>query len=113
LTGPLEQVLFEAFAETQLLVASPEHPHVPTYAPTGRLFGSGRTHSTFDGSVWEGTIEYGNASTQVVWRGGTGNYAVYEQARGGIHDYFSGLDRFHQRYGEVIMDFFETRKRRR
>jgi len=99
LTGPLNEVLLEAFEDTQLRVASPAHPHVPTYAPTGRLAESGRTSTFFDGDTWIGTITYGGESTDV-------DYAIFEMARGGIHDWFAGLPDFGDRYLEVIMAHF-------
>ena len=58
-TGPLNEVLHEAFEDTQARVASPARPHVPTYEPTGALLSSGRVNQTFDGTIWTGTITYG------------------------------------------------------
>jgi hypothetical protein len=100
ITGPLNEVLFEAFADTQARVARPGAPHVTTYEPTGRLAASGRVNQFFDGRVWEGTITYGGMSHDV-------EYAIYEMARGGIHDWYSGLPAFDQRYMDVIHDYWE------
>jgi hypothetical protein len=101
ITGPLNEVLFEAYEDTQARVASPAHPHVSTYEPTGRLAESGRTETTFDGTVWIGTITYGDGTSDV-------DYAIYEMARGGIHDWFSGLPGFGDRYLEAIADYWEN-----
>jgi hypothetical protein len=101
ITGPLNEVLYEAFADTQARVASPAHPHVPTYEPTGALLESGRTESDFTGEVWTGTITYGDSTGPV-------DYAIYEMARGGIHDWFSGLPGFGDRYLEAIADFWDN-----
>lgn len=99
ITGPLNEVLYEAFADTQARVASPAHPHVPTYMPTGKLLESGRVDQTFDGNVWIGTITYGDSTGPV-------NYALFEMARGGIHDWFAGLPMFGDRYIAAIQDYW-------
>jgi hypothetical protein len=99
ITGPLNAVLHEAFLDTQARVASPMHPHVPTYAPTGRLQASGRTDQSFNGNIWVGTITYGGRSRDVV-------YAIYEMARGGVHDWFSGLPAFGPRYLDAIHNHY-------
>lgn len=101
ITGPLNEVLHEAFEDTQFRVASPAHPHVATYQPTGALLESGRTDQTFDGDTWVGTITYGGRSHDVI-------YAIYEMARGGIHDWFAGLPEFGDRYLEAISDYWEN-----
>jgi hypothetical protein len=92
--GPLEQVLAEAFAATQMTVASPAHPHVATYAPTGNLMSSGRTHSDFDGRTWTGEIEY------------LADYGIYEQARGGVHDWMAIAPYEFSKINDVMMDHF-------
>lgn len=108
ITGPLNLVLHEAFLDTQARVSSPAHPHTATYSPTGRLANSGRTRSDFDGEVWEGQIIYGDESTDVIWNHGLsqGNYAIFEMARGGIHDWFSGLPDFGDQYMAAIMEHY-------
>jgi hypothetical protein len=100
MTGPLEDVLHDQFDHTQARVASPEHPHVPTYMPTGALASSGRTHSWFDGSTWEGDITYGGRSYDV-------EYAIYEMARGGVHDWYAGLGIIGEGYREAMHDYWE------
>ena len=101
ITGELEGVLALAFADTQARVASPAHPHVPTYMPTGSLANSGHTQSDFDGSTWVGTITYGGPSAP-----NDVDYAIYEMARGGVHDFFGGLPAFDQLYVEAILAFY-------
>lgn len=100
--GPLEGVLHEAFLDTQARVASPAHPHVPTYMPTGRLANSGHTHSELIGTDnWVGEIIYDARND----RGDA--YAIYEFNRGGQHDAMAGLPFFHEEYEEVLRRFFE------
>jgi hypothetical protein len=103
LTAKFEKILHEQFLSTQALVASPLHPHVTTYEPTGALFASGKSESDFDGSNWTGTIAYGGSvgggTTQV-------DYAIYEQARGGIHDWFTGAYEMDHEYEDAIHDWF-------
>lgn len=103
LTGPLTRVLQDAFADTQARVASPMNPHVPTYEPTGSLFNSGHTDTHFDGEVWIGEIIYGGESAP-----NDVDYAIYEMARGGIHDFFGGLPEFGERYLQAIHDYWEN-----
>jgi hypothetical protein len=101
ITGPLNEVLHEAFEDTQFRVASPARPHVPTYEPTGALLESGSVNQTFDGTIWTGTITYGDSIGPV-------NYAIYEMARGGVHDWFAGLPEFGDRYMEAIHDYWQS-----
>jgi hypothetical protein len=101
ITGPLNVVLRAAFEDTQFRVASPAHPHVATYQPTGALLESGRVDQDFDGDTWTGTITYGGRSHDVV-------YAIYEMARGGIHDWFSGLPAFGPQYLQAIESYWRT-----
>lgn len=85
--GGLETAHAAAFADTQARVASPVNQHTDWF-PTGSLKASARISTDFDGKVWEGTITYGGPTT------GPNNpvdYALYEAARGGVHDFFGGL----------------------
>lgn len=75
----LEQALLQAFEQSQ------QDVHVIT----GSLRGSGRTHSNFDGSIWEGTIEYGGDSPGFV--NDPVVYSQYERARGGDHDFLANI----------------------
>jgi hypothetical protein len=111
IVGPLEQVLHEGFLLTQAAVSSPAHPHTTTYQPTGRLAASGRTRSAFDGKMWVGEIIYGDETTHVTWSGGEGNYAIFEMARGGIHDWYAELPALGDRYIDAILDHYRGRGR--
>lgn len=89
-TGPLYAILEAQFALTQAQV----------HIITGSLKLSGSTDADFDGKVWTGTITYGGPST------GPHNpvhYAIYEMKRGGAHDFFTGLNEFHERYMDAIV----------
>jgi hypothetical protein len=102
-TQALEQVLRNSFLYTQARVASPTFIHTPTYMPTGSLKLSGRTSSDLDGSEWSGEIRYGGPSA------GPNNpveYAIYEMARGGIHDFFEGLEAFDEQWIEAMGEHF-------
>lgn len=104
LIGEWEATLAKQFADTQVRVASPAHPHVPTYAPTGSLQASGAPSTEYDGQTWTGSITYGGFST------GPNNpvdYAIYEMARGGIHDFFAGLPAFEHEYLDAITNFYD------
>ncbi len=71
---------------------------------TGSLRASGRKDSDFDGHDWTGTITFGGPST------GPNNpvdYAIYEMARGGSHDFFAGLPMYESSYEEAIAQFFD------
>jgi len=58
-----------------------------THVISGALRNSGRTESdVINGQVWEGTITYGGDSQPHFV-----DYAIYEQARGGDHDFMRGL----------------------
>jgi hypothetical protein len=102
LTGPLNEVLYEAFADTQARVASPANPHTPTYAPTGRLASSGHTSSDFgEGKTWRGEIIYDARNDQ------GDAYAIYELNRGGVHDFFAGLPPYTEQFVETVITFWK------
>ena len=110
LAGPLAEVLKEMFEETQARVHSPMNPGSPNYVPTGSLQASGTTETEMTELFWEGTITYGGSS------GGFPNdpvdYAIYEMARGGLHDFFGGLEALaDERVEHVIDSFFEQATR--
>jgi hypothetical protein len=100
-TGALDIVLEAAYADTQVRVPRPGAQHVPTYVPTGALANSGATDRSFDGTTWVGEITYGGPSAPHDVE-----YAIYEMARGGIHDFFAGLPAFDQRYVDAILAFY-------
>ncbi len=104
LIGRFEEVLFEQFELTRAQVASPGFHHVETYEPTGSLFNSGHTDVDYDGESWTGSIIYGGPSVP-----NDVDYAIYELARGGIHDWFRGVDVIGERYLEAIDDHYEGR----
>lgn len=99
-TVKFEALLQAAYVDTQ----------ARTHILTGSLKATGRAESDFDGEVWTGTIEYGGA----LWRPPMGpgpakdpvDYAIYEMARGGEHDFFSGLPGFEDKFGEIIDSLF-------
>lgn len=94
--GALEQVTMQGLLATQAAV----------HIITGSLKASGRTETDFDGWTWEGAIVYGGPS------GGAPNdpvdYAIYELARGGTHDWFSVLGGFEQQYLDAVEQHFEV-----
>lgn len=98
-TIKFEALLHAAFVDTQ----------ARTHIITGSLKASGKTSSDFDGDVWEGTIEYGGALWGVPAPGPPNDpvdYAIYEMARGGEHDFFGGLPGFEDQMGEIIDSLF-------
>lgn len=90
--GALDKVLKLAFDDTQAKVHAPGNPGSPTYVPTGSLKNSGNVESDFDGKVWAGTITYGGSSSG--FPNDPVEYAIYEAARGGEHDFFRDLPEF-------------------
>ena len=97
----LEGVLQAAFLETQ----------AATHVITGSLKSSGRTSSDFtDEKVWEGEISYGGSLYRAVAPGPPNDpvdYAIYEMARGGAHDFFAGLPGFDADWVHAIDMHFE------
>lgn len=92
LVGELEAVFAEAYLDTQ----------DKTHIITGSLKASGKKATDFDGNDWEGTISYGGSS------GGPNNpvdYAIYEMARGGDHDFFRDLGVYEQQMHAVILKY--------
>jgi hypothetical protein len=71
----LETGLSTAFDRTQ------EHVHVIS----GSLKASGRTTSDYNDNEWSAEIVYGGPSAPHDV-----DYAIYEQARGGTHDFMAG-----------------------
>lgn len=98
--GELESMLASAFTLTQ----------VATHVITGSLKASGKTESDFDGEVWTGQITYGGALWKTPAPGPPNdpvNYAIYEMARGGEHDFFGPLVVFEGRVEEILLNAFE------
>jgi len=74
----LDAVLADMFAETQAL----------THVITGELKASGHTTSESGEDTWMGEIIYGSP---MEGDEGPAYYAIYEQARGGDHDFYRTL----------------------
>lgn len=87
--GLLDAVLAAAFAATQ------EDVHVET----GSLKSSGRTESHSAGAKWQGEIHYGGPS---MGPNNPVDYAIYEKARGGPHDFFLPLAAFEDAFAEAV-----------
>lgn len=100
-THELEAVLAAAFAETQ----------AATHIITGSLKASGTTSSDFtDDRVWEGEISYGGQLHRPAAPGPPNDpvdYAIYELARGGLHDFFAPLVSFDAAWQHAIDLHFE------
>lgn len=91
----LEAALHAAFVDTQ----------IKTHIITGSLKASGKTESDFNGdSEWTGIISYGGSSTGV---NNPVDYAIYEMARGGDHDFFRDLQLYDRQFAESIDRHFE------
>jgi hypothetical protein len=94
-TSLLEALLSAAFADTQ----------VRTHVISGSLKASGKTESDFDGNVWSGKIEYGGVLFKAPVPGPPRDpvdYAIYEMARGGSHDFFGGLPAFEEKIPDIL-----------
>lgn len=74
----LDAVLEQGFKKTQAAV------HIDTES----LKGSGKKTSEVRGDKWEGQIEYGGSTPGPK---NPVNYAIYEKARGGEHDFMLPL----------------------
>jgi hypothetical protein len=72
-----------------------------THIDTSSLMQSVRGDSEVEKDVWEGTITAGGPSTGPK---NPVNYAIYEKARGGEHDFFKGLAAFHETWQSQIKD---------
>jgi len=89
LVGAMEAVLHAVFLDTQ----------ARTHVITGSLKASGTSESDYDGDGWKGNITYGGVST------GPNNpvdYAIYEMARGGEHDFFGNIPEFYPAFEAAI-----------
>lgn len=92
----LERVLAASFADTEAKV----------HVITGSLKLSGKTESDYSAEdEWTGSISYGGESA------GPNNpvdYAIYEQERGGEHDFFRDMPTFEDMYVDAIYKHFEA-----
>lgn len=68
---------------------------------TGSLRASGRTSSDVTGGVWYGEITYGGPSSG--YPNDPVDYADYERARGGEHDFLRNRHMAQSRFQEAIV----------
>jgi hypothetical protein len=90
----LESVWAAMFAQTQM----------KTHIITGSLKASGRPETDYNGFEWSGAIYYGGPS------GGINNpveYAIYEMARGGSHNFFGGLPAYNESLKRAVKSVFK------
>jgi hypothetical protein len=98
-TGKLEAALQKVFMDTQ------ERVHIIT----GSLKASGKTNTEFDGELWEGEIEYGGELWGPPSPGPPNDpveYAIFEMARGGDHDFFGGIQQYEDDFEDAINEHF-------
>jgi hypothetical protein len=76
----LETELAQAYATTQSAV----------HIITGSLKNSGNTATSMGGDEWTGEISYGGLSPGAI--NDPVKYAFYEWRRGGMHNFFIGID---------------------
>lgn len=93
----LEGILTRTFAATQ----------AATHIITASLKLSGKTSSDFTGEEWSGKIEYGGPSAGI---NNPVDYAIYEQARGGDHDFMLPTVAFEDQFESAMLDFFDGKK---
>lgn len=88
----LDAHLLGVFAETQAVV----------HIITGSLKMSGRPEGHYRDHVWDGTISYGGPSAGVH---NPVTYALYEQRRGGAHDFMAPTVEAGPGIGDAVLDF--------
>lgn len=89
-TADLEKVLALQFAAGQAAV----------HVDTGSLRGSEEIDSDFAGGRWTGIVSFGGASPGFV--NDPVDYAIYEAARGGRHDFTIPITRQSGRYRQAV-----------
>lgn len=74
-----------------------------THIITGSLKASGKTTSDWDENTftWTGEIIYGGASTGLI---SPVDYAIYEQARGGAHDFMAPVTLHEPNFSKIMND---------
>ncbi len=94
---PDEETVFQLdlVLEEALIVAKAD-----THVITGSLQNSGRAESRVDQGQWIGEISFGGLSDGFPHN--PVRYAVYEQDRGGDHDFLRNLYLFQDQFEEVI-----------
>ncbi len=89
-TAALERVLALQFAAGQAAV----------HVDTGSLRGSQEIDSDYAGGRWAGVISFGGASPGFV--NDPVDYAIYEAARGGHHDFTLPITRLSPQYHDAM-----------
>ena len=89
-TTALERILILQFAAGQAAV----------HVDTGSLRGSQEIDSDYAGGRWVGVISFGGASPGFV--NDPVDYAIYEAARGGAHDFTLPITRQSGRYRAAV-----------
>lgn len=92
----LETLLKEAYTATQ----------AATHIITASLKASGKTSSDFDGATWEASLTYGGAAPGAV--NDPVDYAIYERARGGAHDFMAPAFALEPEFEAVINKHFTS-----
>lgn len=90
-----EQVLARQFQATQTAV----------HIDTGSLKNSGAPESSNVAHRWEGRIVYGGPSEG--FPNDPVDYAVYERARGGLHDFRAPATRDSGQYGRIVRNHLD------
>lgn len=81
-----------------------------THVLTGSLKASGKTSTDFDGDEWTGEISYGGALWKTPAPGPPNNpvdYAIFEMARGGEHDFLAPLVEFEGVVEQILLEYFK------
>jgi len=84
-----------------VLVAGFKEMQADTHVRTGSLVSSEKQESKEHGKKWEGQLSAGGVSTGV---NNPVNYAIYEKARGGPHDFMAFFPGFEKQLEETIME---------
>lgn len=95
--GRLEQVLVQQFAATDAQV----------HVDTGSLRASGEVDSDYAAGRWQGQVSYGGPSPG--FENDPVDYAGYERARGGLHDFMAPAFAIGRRYRAAVRAHFEGR----
>lgn len=98
--GAMEAALRTMYADTL----------VRTHVITGSLKATGRTVTDFDGNKWTGSIVYGGRVRRTPSPGPPNkrvDYAIYEMARGGTHDFFGGLPAYDLLFEKAFNSHFD------
>jgi len=91
----LEKELASAFADTQ----------AATHIITHSLKTSGKVSSDFDGNSWDADITYGGEAAGAI--NDPVDYAIYERARGGEHDFMAPAFAHEDAFGDILNKHFD------